>query len=57
MIYYHSGYAKVVADALSRKTYGHISSLVETYTPNFLDLRKTDVQMELGVDKALVAHF
>lgn len=53
---YHPGYANVIVNALSRKFYGQISFLVEIYTPNFLELRKTDVQLEC-VDGALVPHF
>lgn len=57
IINYHPGHENVVVNALSRKSYGQIYSLVETYTPNFLELRKTGFQLELGVDGALLAHF
>lgn len=42
---YHHARANVVVDALSKKSYGQLSSLMEVYTPNFFDLRKRGVQL------------
>lgn len=53
MIDYHVSCTNIVADTLSQKSYGQVSSLVETYTSNFLELRK----LKLGVDEALWLTF
>lgn len=50
---YYPSRTNIVVDVLSQKSCGQVSSLVETYTPNFLELRK----LKLGVDKALRLTF
>lgn len=53
---YHPDRANVVTDAFNHKSYGQLSSLIKAYTPNFLELRKTGIQLKMRVYRALIAH-
>ncbi|KAB2626175.1 S ribonuclease [Pyrus ussuriensis x Pyrus communis] len=55
---YHPGRANVVADALSRKSQGHINALYTSRIPLLADLRATGVRLETeDRDVALLANF
>ncbi|XP_068338936.1 uncharacterized protein [Pyrus communis] len=43
---YHPGHANVVADALSKKSQGHINALYASRVPLLADLRSTGVRLE-----------
>ncbi|KAB2607777.1 S ribonuclease [Pyrus ussuriensis x Pyrus communis] len=55
---YHPGRANVVADALSRKSQGHINALYASRIPLLADLRSTGMRLEAeDRDVALLANF
>ena len=55
VINYHPGKANVVADALSRKSSGHMAALLTTQKQILLDLEKLGIEVVRSNDRAYVA--
>ncbi|KAJ4701711.1 Retrotransposon protein, putative, Ty3-gypsy subclass [Melia azedarach] len=54
---YHPGKANVVADALSRKSSSSIAHMKITSLPLLIDLRSLGVDLAVGQQETLLAHF
>ena len=56
-IYFYSGKANVIADALSRKSSNSIAHLRGTYMPLVIELRSLGVELKVDNCRALIANF